>query len=487
MILIAGATGYIGGRLLAALEMRGHSVRCLARRPEHLLPRVGLKTDVVKGDCLDAHSLGKAFKGIDTAYYLVHSMGSAKDFEDQDRVAAKNFGAAACAAGVRRIIYIGGLGDSDKQLSKHLRSRHETGEVLRASGVPTIELRSGIVLGSGSLSFELIRALVERLPVMVCPTWVRTPTQPISIEDLIQYCLAALKLPHDETSRVVEIGGADQVSYREIMLEYARQRGLRRWLIPVPLLTPRLSSLWLGLTTPIYARIGRKLVESLRNPTIVLDKGARTLFSIHPMGLQESIARAFRNEDAELAATRWSDAVSSSGLEMSWGGIRLGSRLFDLRSVNVFVPPQEAFAPIRCIGGRNGWYCLNWLWRLRGAMDLLVGGIGMRRGRRNPEELAVGDTLDWWRVEAYEPDRRLRLVAEMKLPGRAWLEFEVKSGTGSGSIIRQTAVFDPAGLFGLCYWYAIYPLHAAIFGGMLHGIARRAKNSTTRGSEVPTL
>ena len=474
MILLTGATGYIGGRLLEALEARDCLVRCLARRPEYLLSRVGSQTSVVKGDCLNAASLSSSFAGIDTAYYLVHSMGSPKDFEDEDRVAAKNFGNAARAAGVRRIIYIGGLGSSEKQLSKHLRSRHETGKVLRASGVPIIELRSGIVLGSGSLSFELIRTLVERLPIMICPAWVRTPTQPISIEDLIKYCLAVLDLPHDETSRMFEVGGADQVSYREIMLEYARQRGLRRWLIPVPLLTPRLSSLWLGLTTPIYARIGRKLVESLRNSTVVCDEGASTAFSIRPMGLQKAITRAIRNEDAKLAATRWSDAVSSAGIKTSWGGARLGSRLFDSRSVKVLATPQDAFTPIRCIGGHNGWYYLDGLWYVRGAIDMFVGGVGMRRGRRNSEELAIGDALDCWRVEAYEPNVRLRLVSEMKLPGRGWLEFEVTSHNKKVTTIRQTAVFEPAGLFGLCYWYAIYPFHTAIFSGMLRGIARRA-------------
>ena len=483
--LLTGATGYIGGRLLQALEARGVSVRCLARRPEYLMARVGPQTRVIKGDCLKPESLDSAFEGIDTAYYLVHSMGSAKDFEEQDRSAAKHFGHAAHAAGVRRIVYIGGLGEGDAGLSKHLRSRHETGAILRASGVPVIEFRSGIVIGSGSLSFELIRALVERLPVMICPTWVRTPTQPISIEDLVDYCLAALDFPADGRSHLFEVGGANQVSYREIMLEYARQRELRRWLIPVQLLTPRLSSLWLGLTTPVYARIGRKLIESLRNPTIVKNENALTTFAIRPKGLQESIARAIRNENAEFAATRWSDAVSSSGNESPWGGIRLGTRLFDLRSIYVEASPEDAFTPIRRIGGKNGWYCLDWLWHLRGLIDLFCGGVGLRRGRRDPEALAIGDALDWWRVETYEPGIRLRLAAEMKLPGRAWLEFEVSPRKAGGSTIRQTAVFDPAGLLGLSYWYAVYPLHAAIFGGILRGIKQRALQISRHGSEAP--
>jgi len=404
---------------------------------------------------------------------LVHSMGSATDFETQDRTAAMNFGAAAYASGVQRIVYVGGLGSGGDVLSKHLRSRHETGEVLRASGVPVIEFRSGIVLGSGSLSFELIRTLVERLPIMTCPSWVRTPTQPIAIEDLVRYLLAVLDHPLG-TSQVFEIGGSDRVSYRDIMLEYAKQRGLRRYLIPIPLLTPRLSSLWLGLTTPVYARVGRKLIESLRNPTVVQDDSAKKFFPIRPMGLRDAIRRAVGNEDAEFTTTRWSDAISSSGLAPGWGGVRVGTRLVDSRSINVPVPVKNAFAPIRQIGGQHGWYHLNWLWRLRGALDLLIGGVGMRRGRRDPEQLSVGNTLDWWRVETYQSNTRLRLVAEMKLPGRAWLEFEVTPHGTTGSTIRQTAVFDPAGLLGLSYWYGIYPLHAAIFHGMLRAIARRA-------------
>lgn len=475
-ILLTGATGYIGGRLLTALQESGRTVRCLARNPDFLRSRVDSEIEVVQGDCLQPSSLRGCFDGVETAYYLIHSMGSAKDFEAQDRAAATHFGQAAREAGVARIVYVGGLGSGGDVLSKHLRSRHETGVVLRESGIPVVEFRSSIVLGSGSLSFELIRTLVERLPVMICPSWVRTPTQPIAIEDLVSYLTAVLDQPI-QGSEVFEIGGVDRVSYREIMLEYARQRGLRRYLIPVPLLTPRLSSLWLGLTTPVYARVGRKLVESLRNPTIVHDDSARTLFGIRTMGLRDAIARAIGNEDAEFAATRWSDAVSSSGSRPAWGGVRIGTRLVDSRSIDVDVSPQRAFEPIRRIGGQRGWYYLNWLWRIRGAIDLLLGGVGMRRGRRDPEELAVGDTLDWWRVESYKRNALLRLAAEMKLPGRAWLEYEVKARTDGGSTIRQTAVFDPAGLLGLGYWYAIYPLHSAIFSGMLSNIAQRAGTS----------
>jgi uncharacterized protein YbjT (DUF2867 family) len=444
----------------------------MARNPEHLRSRASSGTELVRGDVLEAGSLESALQGVHAAYYLIHSMGSGQDFERQDREGAQNFGAAARSAGVRQIIYLGGLGErTEEGLSSHLRSRHETGAVLRGSGVPVIELRTSIVLGSGSLSYELIRALVERLPIMICPRWVRVETQPIAIEDVIAYLVASLDLQGNE-SRVYEVGGADQVSYSDIMLEYARQRGLRRLLIPVPLLTPYLSSLWLGLTTPLYARVGRKLIESVRNPTVVRDDAALDAFpNIRPMGLTSAIERARRNEDREIAATRWSDALSSSGSQTSWGGVRFGTRLVDSRRLHVEASPARAFAPIRRIGGTTGWYTVNWLWRLRGFLDLLVGGVGMRRGRRDPEHLAVGDALDFWRVEEFEPDRSLRLRAEMKVPGRAWLEFEVEPD-GSGSVIRQTAIFDPAGLGGLVYWYGIYPLHVQVFKGMLRGIGR---------------
>jgi uncharacterized protein YbjT (DUF2867 family) len=471
-LLITGATGYVGGRLCAALEAKGWAIRCLARRPEYLAGRVAANTEVVAGDCLKADTLRAPLEGIDTAFYLVHSMGSTGNFEDEDRTAAVNFGVAAAHAGVRKIVYLGGLGDTSHELSRHLRSRQETGVWLRKGGVPVIEFRASVILGSGSLSFELIRNLVERLPVMLCPTWVRVLSQPIAIEDVIAYLEGSLALPPED--RILEIGGSDQVSYADIMLEYARQRGLRRVLIPVPILTPRLSSLWLGLTTPLYARVGRKLIESIRHPTLVTDDAARHTSAVRPMGVRTAIERAIRNEDRDFAETRWSDATSAAASTRSWGGVQFGSRLVDARSRFVPVPPHDAFTPIRRIGGTQGWYYGNALWRIRGFLDLIAGGVGLRRGRRNPEELQVGDALDFWRVEVYEPDRRLRLAAEMKVPGRAWLEFEVTDAPG-GSTITQTAVFDPVGLSGLLYWYGIYPLHGRIFGGMLDAIARRAQ------------
>ncbi|HMD99504.1 MAG TPA: SDR family oxidoreductase [Terriglobia bacterium] len=482
LILLTGATGYIGGRLLKALEEGGRPVRCLARRPEFLQARVGPGTEVVAGDCLDPSTLPRAMAGVHTAYYLVHSMGSRQDFEEQDRQAAENFVNAARQAGVQRIIYLGGLGEPSSTLSSHLRSRQEVGEILRSSTVPVVEFRASIILGSGSLSFEMIRALVERLPVMICPRWVSTAAQPIAIEDVVAYLLAALSLPADE-HRVFEIGGADQVSYADIMREYARQRGLRRWMISVPVLTPRLSSLWLGLVTPVYARVGRKLVDSLRHPTVVRDGSATRVFRVRPRGLCQAMERALHNEDREFAQTRWSDALSSGGRVQSWGGLRFGTRLVDSRTVQVKGSPRIAFAPIRRIGGDTGWYFADSFWRLRGFLDLLAGGVGLRRGRRDRETLQLGDTLDFWRVEEFEADHRLRLVAEMKIPGRAWLEFEV-TGDSTQSTIRQTATFDPLGLFGLIYWYALYPIHRWIFAGMLRRVAEAGLSTAAANSSA---
>lgn len=471
-ILLTGATGYIGGRLLPALEALGRPLRCLARRPDALRDRVAPQTEVVGGDLVDDASLDRAMAGVDTAYYLVHSMGAHGDYREVDLLAARAFGSAARRAGVRRIIYLGGLAHDDGSLSKHLKSRLETGEALRESGVPVVELRASVVIGSGSLSFEMIRALVERLPVMICPRWVSTEAQPIGIDDLLAYLVAALELTGD-TNQVFEIGGADRASYGDLMREYARQRGLRRLMISVPLLTPHLSSLWLGLVTPIYARIGRQLIEGLRNRSVVQDHRADAVFDVRPIGLAEAVSRAIRNEDRDFALTRWSDALQSGGGPRPLVSTRFGSRLVDARTLRVDVPPSRAFGPIARIGGRQGWYYGTWMWRLRGYADLLLGGVGMRRGRRHPDRLVVGDALDFWRVEAWEPDRRLRLAAEMKVPGRAWLEFEVVAD-GSGTIIHQTAVFDPIGLWGLLYWYSLVPVHGFIFGGMLRAIARQA-------------
>jgi uncharacterized protein YbjT (DUF2867 family) len=475
LILLTGATGYVGGRLLAALEADGCRLRCLARRPEYLASKVGSSVEVVQGDVLDSASVTHALQGVDIAYYLVHSMGTAHDFEQEDRKAAEIFGAAARDAGVSRIVYLGGLGEGD-DLSRHLKSRHEVGRILASTGVNTVEFRASIVIGSGSLSFEMVRSLVMRLPVMLTPRWTRSLSQPIAIEDLIEYLRAAVDITVRE-SVVYEIGGADQVTYHELMQEFARQKGMRRLIIPVPVLTPYLSSLWLGLVTPLLARVGRKLVDSVKNDTVVTNDRALRDFSIRPRGVQQAIERALRNEDRELAATRWSDALSSLGPQRSFGGVRFGTRIVDSREVAVRCSADRAFAPIRRIGGKTGWYYGNWLWHLRGFADRLAGGVGLRRGRRDPEHVLPGEAVDFWRVEAVEQNRRLLLFAEMRLPGRAWLQFEVEpGGDGGGASIRQTAIYDPVGLFGLLYWYALYPVHVFMFKGMLRRIARVAEH-----------
>jgi uncharacterized protein YbjT (DUF2867 family) len=452
-VLITGATGYIGGRLLRRFEQRGRAVRCLVRDPARL-GAARSTTEVVQGDCLDETTLDRALAGVGTAYYLVHSMAAGTDFADVDRRAAENFGRAAARANVRRIVYLGGLVDVQGSLSEHLKSRAETGEVLRASGVPLVEFRAGIVVGAGSLSFETIQALVERLPVMVCPRWIATLTQPIAVDDVLAYLEAAPDLP-DGSRGVFEIGGAEVVSYGDMMRLYARLRGLRRVLLPVPLLTPHLSGLWLALVTPAQARVARALVEGLKNSTVVRSTAALDTFHIEPAPLRAAFLKAID----EGAAARMK---------------------VDSRSVVVDVPPAQAFAPVRRIGGATGWYFGQLLWSVRGWLDRLVGGVGMRRGRRDAEACVVGDVIDGWTVEAYEADRRLRLSADLKLPGRGWLEFEVMPLDGGiRSQIRQTATFDPRGLMGRAYWYGILPMHGLMFRGMLASIARRAADAVS--------
>jgi uncharacterized protein YbjT (DUF2867 family) len=486
-VLVTGATGYVGGRLARFLEEQGRPVRCLARRPEALRGRVTGQTEIFRGDVLDPDSLRKALEGIDVAFYLVHSMGTRGDFEEEELRGARHFGEAAAAAGVRRIIYLGGLATPVEDLSPHLRSRLRVGDELRSHGVPVIEFRASIILGSGSLSFEMIRALAERLPVMITPRWVDIEAQPIAIGDVLSYLSDAIdvEIPGGDGSAVFEIGGREVTSYAGIMREYARQRGLKRLMFRVPVLTPRLSSLWLGLVTPLYARVGRKLIDSIRHTTVVTDRRALEFFNVRPRGLEEAIRVALYNEDREVAETRWNDAVSSTGRPKAWGGVRFGTRLVDSREVVIPHARWKVFQPIRRLGGETGWYSFDWLWRLRGLLDLLAGGAGMRRGRPHPDRIMVADTLDFWRVEAFEEGRLLRLAAEMKLPGRAWLEFRLEDHH-RGTLLRQIAIFDPVGLFGICYWYALYPLHEIVFRGLLRDIGAHAAKVTTPadGAEV---
>jgi uncharacterized protein YbjT (DUF2867 family) len=396
-------------------------------------------------------------------------MHSGREFEKLESEAARNFAQAARESGVRRIVFLGALAHGN-DLSPHMRSRLKTGNILRASGAPVVELRASIVIGSGSASFELIRALVERLPVMVTPRWVHTAAQPISIEDVVAYLAEAIGVEAQD-GLIVEIGGADITSYLGIMREYARQRKLRRWFFAVPFLTPALSSRWLTLVTPVYASIGRFLIESVRTPSVVRSPEAGRIFKVRPVGLSRAIERALTNEDLGSAETRWSDArcpaVWAKAAEPG------PAALSNVQEVRVQLSPAEAFAPVRRIGGQTGWYFGNWLWKFRGLLDLMTGGVGMRRGRPDPDTPLPGSTLDFWRVQIYEPGRRLRLLAEMRVPGRAWLEFRTEA-QGRSTVLRQIACFEPHGLVGLLYWYLLWPIHEVMFRGMLRRIAAAA-------------
>lgn len=477
-VLVTGATGYVGGRLLDPLIKRRYRVRCLARRPAVLEGRVDPMPEIVKGDIRDPETLRTAMEGVDTALFLVHALGASSAFEEQEYESARAFRDAAADAGVKHIVYLGGLAHGEN-LSPHLHSRIRVGEILAEGPVPVTEFRASVIIGSGSASFEMIRHLVNRLPVMVCPTWVTTPAQPIAIQDVIAYFLAAIE-SGAEAAGVYEIGGSETVSYKELMLECARQRGLTRRIIPVPILSPRLSSRWLALVTPLYAEIGRKLIDGVRNASIVEDTRALERFAIRPMDYRAAIKSALAKEEREFAETHWADALPAGADTEAYGGVEVKSRLIDQRERVVRATPEAAFAAVERIGGRTGWYYANWLWDIRGLIDLVVGGPGMRRGRRDHYRLRVGDVLDCWRVERIERPRRLRLSAEMKLPGQAWLEFEVRE-TPEGTVLKQAAVFHPKGLWGLMYWYGIYPLHEAVFAGMIRGVARAADEMAAQG------
>lgn len=447
-VLITGASGYIGGKLIERLKGKV-PLRALFRRAQTLEG-----VECIQGDLLDKKGLEALLKGVDTAFYLVHSMGSGGDFVKQDRIAASNFGQVAARQGVRRIIYLGGLGGNEKSLSAHLRSRHEVGQVLRnaAEGVSVIEFRASIIIGAGSLSYEMIRALVNRLPFMITPKWVWTKAQPIAIKDVLDYLTAAIELKVEDNP-IYEIGGKDKVSYGEIMQEYGRQKGLNRKMLYVPLLSPRLSSLWLALVTPLYAKVGRKLIDSASNETVVHDPAARGIFKMSPMSLKEAIAAAIKEDQKQLRP-----------------------KLFDIREAWVDASPDQAFSAVEAIGGVTGYYYGNFLWKLRGLLDACVGGVGFRRGRKDPDTVQVGEVVDFWRVEALEPGKRLRLKAEMKLPGEAWLEFSLKEDKG-GTVIKQSSLFYPDPFWGSLYWYILYPVHHLIFNGMLKGLCHQIERN----------
>ncbi|WP_328539861.1 SDR family oxidoreductase [Streptomyces sp. NBC_00344] len=488
--LVTGATGYIGGRLVPELLAAGHRVRCLARTPKKLrdYPWTS-RAEVVQGDVTDAASVAAAMQGVDVAYYLVHALGTGPGFEETDRTGARIFAEQARAAGVRRIVYLGGLtpeGVPDEELSPHLRSRAEVGRILLDSGVPTTVLRAAVIIGSGSASFEMLRYLTERLPVMVTPSWVHTRIQPIAVRDVLRYLVGSARMPAS-VSRSFDIGGPDVITYREMMRRYAIVAGLpHRLILPVPMLTPRLSSHWIGLVTPVPRSIARPLAESLRYEVVC---GEHDIAQHVPDGPGQpftfgtALKLALRRvQDADVT-TRWSSAslpgAPSDPLptDPGWAG---GSLYTDHRELTVDASPEALWRVIEGVGGDHGWYSFPLAWAVRGWLDRLAGGVGLRRGRRDAEHLRVGDSLDFWRVEEIEPGHLLRLRAEMRLPGLAWLEMYADRDPSGRARYRQRAVFHPRGLLGHVYWWSVSPFHAIVFGGMARNVTEAATGAPAR-------
>lgn len=469
-VLVFGASGYIGSNLVPHLNAQGHEVRATARRQEVLEGRGWDGVELVSADALDRASLSAALNGIDVAYYLVHSMGSGGDFEDKDRIAAENFRRAAETAGVQRIIYLGGLqpaGDS----SRHLRSRQETGDILRAGPVPVTELRAGIIVGAGSAAFEVIRDLVNHLPIMTTPRWVRSRTQPIALQDLLEYLSRVLGTAVTE-GEIYDVGGPETLSYGEMITQFAAAVGKRRWVIPVPVLTPRLSSYWLDLVTSVPASVARPLIEGLRHDLLANDAPLRKLIPMPLHTYREAIEAALRTERELPLPARWTEgSLAFRGYDPAVSFYSKGSRT----ELNADVSAAAAWNAVRRIGGKRGYYYADALWRLRGLLDRVVGGVGMRRGRRHPTDLRPGDAIDFWRVVALERGRRLTLVAEMKVPGSAILEFEVIPEGEANCRLVTTSRFHPSGFLGLLYWYALLPIHRRIFVGMPRGMLRYAR------------
>ncbi|MDB1089847.1 SDR family oxidoreductase [Streptomyces sp. ACA25] len=489
--LVTGATGYIGGRLVPQLLDAGHPVRCLARTPAKLRDHPwASQVEIAAGDVTDAESVRAAMDGVDIAYYLVHALGTGPDFEETDRRAARIFGEQARAAGVHRVIYLGGLtpaGVPESTLSPHLRSRAEVGRILLESGVPTAVLRAAVIIGSGSASFEILRYLTERLPVMVTPSWVRSRIQPIAVRDVLRYLVGCAQLPA-EVSRSFDIGGPDILTYHEMMQRYAAVAGLpRRIILPVPVLSPRLSGLWIGAITPVPGALARPLAVSLRHEVVCTEHDITRWIPDPPdgpMGFEEALRLALKRVREAEVATRWSSAAFPGApsdtlpTDPDWAG---GSLCTDVRERTVHASAEELWRVIESIGGENGWYSFPLAWSVRGTLDRLFGGVGLRRGRRDAAHLRVGDSLDFWRVEEIEPGRLLRLRAEMRLPGAAWFELSVERGPANGVRYRQRALFHPRGLLGQLYWWGVSPFHALVFGGMARNLARRAESGRPAG------
>ena len=471
-VLILGASGYVGSHLVPRLVDAGHTVRAAGRRRETLEAREWEGVEVVEADALVPGTLPEAFEGVDVVYYLVHSMASGSDFPERDRRAARNASRAAEEAGVSRIIYLGGL-QPRGAASTHLASRRETGDVLRAGAVPVTEVRAGIVVGPGSAAFEVIRDLVYHLPVMVTPRWVRSLTQPIALDDLIEYLV---RLPGSEPpgSHTYDVGGPEVVRYQDLLSRFARAVGRRLAIVPVSVLTPRLSSYWLDLVTAVPSSVARPLIDGLRHDLVVdpeADLHARIPIELRTY--EQAVRDALEAERTARLPARWTEgsfAMRDNRADISF--YSRGERV----ERTCDAAPQAVWDVVSAIGGRSGWYYANWLWSLRGLLDRLVGGVGRRRGRRHPTDVRLGDALDFWRVAGIEPGRRLTLLAEMKLPGIAILEFEV-TPAGAGARIVTSAHFHPAGAAGLLYWYALWPVHKRIFAGLTDAIVDRAGGS----------
>lgn len=475
-ILVVGATGYVGGRLVPRLLAAGYRVRCMVRDPRKLAGRSWGNVEIVKGDVLDYSSLVQAARGCGVMYYLVHSMMSGEDaFASKDELGARNAARAAEAEGLERIIYLGGLGKRTEELSPHLRSRNDVGRLLAEGLVPVTELRAAMVIGSGSASFDMMHALVNRLPVMTAPRWVSTRSQPISILDVLRYLVDCLDVP-ESRGKVIDIGGPDVLSYKELMLRVARILHLKRFILTIPVLTPRLSSLWINLVTPIPTAIARPLVEGLRTEMVCENDLAARLFPFKPLSFDEAVEGALSSIRSASIETRWTDAGSTEPLSSGTGQI-----LSDHQEVSARCGPSSLFEEVCSLGGARGWPYADSLWKIRGFIDKISGGVGLRRGRRHPSELLPGDVLDFWRVESILPGQRLVLRAEMKLPGQAWLEFSVSACDDGTSTLRQEARFYPKGVLGILYWYGIYPLHSVIFRGMARSIARGAERRDAGG------
>ncbi len=471
LILVSGATGYVGHRLIRALKKKGYRLRYLVRNPEAIKDDIRDCDEIVTCDVLKTDSLQPAFEGVHTAYYLIHSMDEGKTHGELDRQTAFRFSEQARLAGVKRVIYLGGLGEGEK-LSPHLKSRQEVGSILRESGIPIIEFRASIIIGAGSASFEMIRAVAERFPVIFAPLWSKTECQPIYIGNVISYLVAALERPDGE-SKIYEIGSPDVTCYLCLMQYYVKVRKLPHFFLQVPFLTPKIAGLGLIVTNPSLAKVGRALLEGLRTPTLINDDSATKDFNIVPLPSDRAIETALNEEDREFAETSWFDGLD--GIKRKpYGGVKLGHRYVDTYFTHVDCPPEYTFAPVESIGGDTGWYCGHTLMRIRGFIDALAGGPGLRRCRPDSDQLVSGDIIDYWHVLKVIPNRHLYLEADMRVPGRGWLDFEIRP-EGDGSRLRITAIFDPEGVFGLIYWFAIYPFHGHIFRSMLKQIKERAE------------